>query len=159
MPGYGVPDDVAGVLPWSWAEERLVGTRNYWLVTASAGGRPHALPVWGVWRTGAGAAFALSCSAASRKARNMAANPHVVVTVDDTVECVSVEGRASPVVDAAERAALVESYVTKYAEPDGRAALADFIGENTLWLVRPERAFGVIERPDEFSERATKWVW
>ena len=37
--------------------------------------------------------------------------------------------------------------------------LAAFVGQHPLWIVRPERAFGIIERPDEFSARATKWVW
>jgi len=23
VPSYGIPDDLAGTLPWSWAEERL----------------------------------------------------------------------------------------------------------------------------------------
>src|SRR5215212_4868336 len=49
MADYGVPIDPAGALPWTWAQERLVRNKNYWVVTASANGRPHALPVWGVW--------------------------------------------------------------------------------------------------------------
>ena len=48
MPGYGVPDDVGGLLPWSWAEERLVSNRNYWVVTVDADHHPHAMPVWGL---------------------------------------------------------------------------------------------------------------
>ena len=159
MPDYGVPVELDGVLPWSWASERLVRTRNYWVVTASAYGRPHSLPVWGVWRTSPTAAFAFSCGESSRKAGNMAANPQVCVTGDDTVECVSVEGRAERVTDAVEQAVLIAAYVDKYAEPDGRDELAEFVGQHALWLVRPERAFGIIERADEFSARATKWVW
>ena len=49
MSDYGVPADLDGTLPWVWAEQRLTGNRNYRVVTASAAGRPHALPVWGVW--------------------------------------------------------------------------------------------------------------
>ena len=63
------------------------------------------------------------------------------------------------VADAVEQAALIAAYVDKYAEPGGRDELAAFVGQHALWLVQPERAFGVIERPGEFSERATKWVW
>ena len=49
MPDYGVDTDQWVALPWSWAAERLEQSRNLWVVTASASGRPHALPVWGVW--------------------------------------------------------------------------------------------------------------
>jgi nitroimidazol reductase NimA-like FMN-containing flavoprotein (pyridoxamine 5'-phosphate oxidase superfamily) len=164
MADYGVPADLDGVLPWSWAEERLVRNRNYWVVTASASGRPHALPVWGVWRTDTDGApgasgLAFSCAPSARNSRNLAENPQACVTVDDTVECVSVEGVARPVTDAAERAAIVDQYARKYAEPDGREELAGFVAQHALWFVTPERAFGIIEREEEFSARATKWVW
>ena len=39
MGDYGVPDEVDGALAWSWAQERLVRNKNYWVVTVSAGGR------------------------------------------------------------------------------------------------------------------------
>lgn len=158
MADYGVPADLDGVLPWSWAEERLVRNRNYWVVTASADGRPHALPVWGVWRPDP-VAFAFSCSPNARKARNLTANPQVCITVEDTVECVSVEGRADALGPGDEHDALIAAYAEKYAEPDKRAEMAAFVAAHALWLVRPERAFGVIEREEEFSARATKWVW
>jgi hypothetical protein len=36
MPGYGVqpPDGGTGLLPWTWAQERLVSSRDFWLDTA-----------------------------------------------------------------------------------------------------------------------------
>ena len=51
MPGYGIlgPDGGTGLLPWSWAEERLRDSRNYWLATVRPDGRPHVMPVWAVW--------------------------------------------------------------------------------------------------------------
>ena len=60
MQDYGVPRDLADVLPWSWAEERLLANRNYWVITASAAGRPAAMPVWGVWLPDS-STFAFSC--------------------------------------------------------------------------------------------------
>ena len=35
MPGYGTlgPDQGTGLLPWSWAEERLVRSHDYWVAT------------------------------------------------------------------------------------------------------------------------------
>ncbi len=158
MPGYGVPDDDDGVLPWSWAEARLIRSRNYWLVTVSRRGRPHAMPVWGVWLADLDR-FAFSCAPGSRKARNLAENAHVVVAADDTVETVSLEGRAATATDD-EGDAMVAAFVAKYEEDDAaRAALAAFIRAARIFVVTPERAFGIIERPAEFSTRATRWTW
>lgn len=162
MSDYGVPTDPDGALPWAWAQERLVANRNYWVVTASASGRPHSLPVWGAWLADDDR-FWFSCSPRSRKARNVAENPMVVVTVDDTVECVSVEGRARIVDPAGEAAAVdraVTAYVTKYwPDPSEHATSEAFVRSHAIVEVVPERAFGIIERDDEFAERATRWAF
>ena len=159
MADYGVTDDPEGLLPWSWAEERLVGTRNFWLVTANAAGRPHAMPVWGVWmpdRGRWGAGFAAS----ARKVRNMRANARVVVTTENSVECVSVEGQAIAVTgDEAEP--LVAAWADKYFEETGQGheETMAFMRESNMWEVIPDRAFGMIETPEQFSSAATRWVW
>ena len=158
MAAYGVPDDLDGVLPWSWADSRLSSSRNFWIVTASIKGRPHAMPVWGVWMS-ALERFAFSCAPQSRKARNLSENPQIVVTIDDTVECVSLEGRARAI-SGTEADPFVDAYARKYEDdPVKQTALAAFMRENSIYEVTPERAFGVIEREDEFAQRATRWVW
>ena len=158
MSDYGVPDDLDGVLPWSWAEERLVASRNLWVVSASAGGRPHAMPVWGVWVPDT-STFVFSCSPNARKVRNFTENPRVTVAVDSTVEAVVVEGTVRSVTADAVDAAL-DLYVDKYWETeqekvDGKG----FVSSHDVWEVTPERAFGVIETEEDFARRATKWVW
>lgn len=162
MADYGVPSDPEGALPWSWAEERLVANRNYWVVTASAEARPHAMPVWGTWLP-ATERFWFSCSPRARKARNLAANPQCVVAVDDTVECVSVEGRArlvDPEVDAAAVDHAVASYVTKYWEDESvHPSMEAFVRSHAIFEFTPERAFAIIEREEEFAGRATRWRW
>jgi nitroimidazol reductase NimA-like FMN-containing flavoprotein (pyridoxamine 5'-phosphate oxidase superfamily) len=158
MPGYGVPDSPDGLLPWAWAEERLVRTRNYWVVTVSADGRPHSLPTWGVWSP-EDSVFWFSSSSSSRKARNLAANPQMVVTTDDSVEVVSVEGTGTPISDL-DRDRMAQAFAAKYeAEPDARPAMAEFVKSNAVYELAPARAFGIIETPEDFSNRATKWVW
>ena len=158
MAAYGVPDDLDGVLPWSWADTRLSSSRNFWIVTASPDARPHAMPVWGVWVTEL-ERFAFSCAPQSRKARNLRRNPQIVVAIDDTVECVSMEGRAHPITGS-DADPFVGAYARKYeTDPDKQATLAAFMRANTIFEVVPERAFGIIEREDEFSQRATRWVW
>src|SRR5262245_2158881 len=49
MPGYGVPKDNKGLLPWSHLTKRMAEAQNYWICTVSPDGRPHATPVWGLW--------------------------------------------------------------------------------------------------------------
>lgn len=162
MSDYGVPADPAGALPWTWAQQRLVDNKNYWVVTASPTARPHAMPVWGVWLAETDR-FWFSCSPNARKARNIVKNPQCVVTVDDTVECVSVEGRAAVAdvardADAINRA--VASYVTKYwDDPTVHPQMEAFVRSHAIIEVTPERAFGIIERDDEFTLRATRWRW
>lgn len=157
MGGYGVDPATWEPLPWSWAAERLGPNKSYWVVTVSGAGRPHAMPVWGVWDDDEHR-FAFSCAPTARKARNIAENAQVVVTVDDTVECVSVEGAAAPVEDDDRRAVIADRYVEKYrsVSPDLQT---DFILANLLFEVTPDRAFAVIEREEEFATRATRWVF
>ena len=157
MSDYGVGGDDWSPLPWSWAAERLTAARNYWLVTVSGDGRPHALPVWGVWDDDEHR-YSFSCAPSSRKARNLAANPRVVVAPEDTVECVSVEGIAHPVADQRRIHYWVDRYLAKY-QPISPELDSDFLLANPPYEVVPERAFAIIEREAEFATRATRWVF
>jgi PPOX class probable F420-dependent enzyme len=155
MPDYGVDTEAWEALPWSWAAERLAASRNLWVVTVSAAGRPHALPAWGVWDDDE-RRFGFSCGPRARKLANIRANPQVVVAVDDTVECVSVEGRATVVADEARVEGWIERYLAKYRAL-GEELSAEFLRAHVMVEVVPERAFAIIEREDAFSERATRW--
>lgn len=155
MASYGVPvDDPNGLLSWQWAEQRLVPNRNYWVVTVDPAGRPHSMPVWGVWLTDT-ERFWFSCAPDSLKARNLAKNPNVVVTIEDTVEVVSIEGTAAThAPDPGVAAAIGEKYGS--ADIDAEA-LAGFMMEQGMYEVTPTKAFGLIERPEEFGPCATRW--
>jgi hypothetical protein len=157
MPDYGVDTPSWAPLPWSWAAERLIANRNFWVVTVSADGRPHALPVWGVWDDDDGR-FAFSCAPRARKARNLAANPRSVIMIDDTVECLSVEGRSAPIPEGDRQAQWIERFLAKY-QVISPGISADFLRQNLFVEFEPERAFAIIEREEEFSTRATRWVF
>lgn len=157
MPDYGVNAASWEPLPWSWAAERLATNRNFWVVTVSADGRPHAMPVWGVWADD-DHRFTFSCGPHARKARNLAANPRATVMIDDTVECLSLEGRAEPVGDEKRREQWIERYLAKY-RPMAAELSADFLRAHLMLEFTPERAFAIIEREAEFSTRATRWVF
>jgi len=156
MQSYGVPEDLDGLLPWSWAAERLVANRNYWVTTVDPHGRPHSMPVWGAWHAES-ERFWFSCAPDALKARNLATNPHVVVANTDTVEVVSLEGTA--VVHPAEQS-IADSIGAKYESPEQTAgALAGFMMAQPMYQVTPTKAFGLIERAEEFGPHATRWVW
>jgi hypothetical protein len=159
MSDYGVPDDLAGTLPWSWAEEHLLKSRNYWLATVSADGGPHNMPVWGVWSAERNV-FWFGCSPNARKARNLAMNPRCVVAPDDTVECVSVEGIATPFDDEDRLTEMTRLFLAKYGDEVGDPdEFAAFMRAHANFEVVPTRAFGIVERASEFAERATRWVF
>ncbi len=145
--GYGIAPGDEGLLPWSWAEERLVTSRNYWIVSADRGGRPHAMPVWGLWLHGA---VWFSSDAASRKARNITGRPGIVVHLESGDEVVIVEGHAEEVTD---RAAL-EPFARAYEEKYGfRLDLDHPIG--LVHRVRPDAVLGWREK--DFPTTATRW--
>jgi hypothetical protein len=154
MSDYGVPADLDGALPWEWASERLTGNRNYWVVTVDGDGQPHSMPVWGVW---SGESFWFSCSPNALKARNIAANPRVVVTGSDTVEVVSVEGTAVATTVPYEVAV---AWAHKYG--DGSQSvdeMVEFFSSNAAFQVSPHKAIGMIERAEDFARCATRWSW
>ena len=155
MPDYGVGGPAWSPLPWSWAADRLLANRNFWVVTATADGRPHALPVWGVWDE-ADRRFMFSCGPHARKVRNLAENPRTAIMVDDTVECISVEGRSHVLPPGDDRRDVwIGRYVEKY-RPD---VSPEFVGAHVVVEFVPERAFAIVEREEEFSNRATRWVF
>ncbi len=154
MADYGVPDELHGTLDWTWAEERLAEARNYWVVTVDPRGRPHAMPVWGVWHDDR---FWFSAAPTALKVRNIAENPHVVVMSEDTVNVVSIEGMAGRVHG---RRDVAEAWAARY-EPDPvrQAEMADFMMGGAVFEVTPVKAFGMIESEELFSSSATRWVW
>jgi len=151
MPDYGIlgPDAGTGLLPWAWAQERLAASRNYWVVSLWPGGRPHAMPVWGVWD---GAALWFSSGPRSRKARNLAADPRTVVTTEDAGEPVVLEGTAALVSARAEIERVAALMDAKYG-----GITADFLAANVTIRVSPERAFGIAH--DDFTGSPTRWVF
>ena len=82
---YGVSDQTsgAGMLPWSRVTERLESARNYWVVTTRSDGKPHSVPVWGIWLD---ETFYFGTDRRSRKGRNLATNPGLVVHLDSCTE-------------------------------------------------------------------------
>jgi PPOX class probable F420-dependent enzyme len=110
-PGYGISAGEEGMLDWDWAEERLVAARNYWIATTRADGRPHAVPVWGVWLEGA---LIFGTNPESVKGRNIARDPRVVAHLESGDEVVILEGTITMLDNAAQLQELERVYSAKY---------------------------------------------
>ena len=145
MPGYGVPDTNEGALPWGWAEERLERCRNFFIATTRPSGRPHAMPVWGVWTDGL---FVFSTAITSVKSENLKENAAVAITVEVGIDALVLEGEAF-LAQLDQVPGFTDNYKKKY----------DYtIDEGPVWAVRLKKAFGFIG-DDSFPQTATRWSW
>jgi hypothetical protein len=139
-PDYGISEEEEGMLEWSWAEERLEASRNYWIVTSGEDGAPAAAPVWGVWVDGA---VHFGTHPRSRKGRNLARDPRAVVHVESGDEVVILHGEVERV-RMEDRVA--DAYEEKY---DYRPEVPEFL------RLRPRRALAWLET--DFPKTATRF--
>ena len=151
-PGYGIvgAEDGEGLLPWAWVARKMNRCRTFWVATIHADlhageGRPHVMPVWGVWLDDA---FFFSTGRKSRKGQNLAANPACTIANDDGQEAVIVEGLATQVEDAASLEHIAIAYKKKY-KMDPRS-----MGE-PIFRVQPRKVFAFVEK--SFAQSATRW--
>jgi hypothetical protein len=146
---YGIAEDTATLMQWAEVEAKLVASRNYWICTTRPNGRPHAMPVWGIWHDGA---LFFSTGEATVKARNLSLNPAVTVHLESGDDCVIVEGVATRDVEGPVFEALNEAYKAKYGLGITEA------GEGSpIFAVRPVVAFAWLE--SDFPNTATRWRW
>jgi hypothetical protein len=101
------------------------------------------MPVWGLWAKGR---FVFSTDPASRKARNLQANPRVVIHLESGDDVVVVEGLVEAVQDAEWLTSLNRAYAAKYGVP---------LGDGPVFQVVPRRVFSWDE--SGFPSTATKW--
>jgi pyridoxamine 5'-phosphate oxidase-like protein len=141
MPGYGIATGAEGTLPWTWAADLLNRARNHVVSTVRPDGRPHAMPVWGLWHDGA---YCLSTAITSVKSTNLLSDPRCVVTATEGDDTVIVEGRA-------ELADLPPGFTEAYQDKYGETIL-----EGPIWVIRPTLAFA-FQATMDFPNTATRW--
>ncbi len=146
VPGYGIPEHMDGLLPWSFALERLERSRNYWIASTRPDGRPHAVPVWGVLLDGT---VYFGGGEQTVWAKNLARNPHVVVHLESGDEVVILEGtverHTEDNTDPALLARIDAAYEAKYDMPHG----------TPVWELKPRVGFGWSRYPDN----TTRWTF
>ena len=150
MPGYGISEEESGLLPWIWAEERLIASHDYWLASVRPDGRPHVMPVWGVW---ADLELWFSCSPGSRKSRNLELRPSATATTDDARNPVIVEGTVERVEDPEAIERFAQRTNVKYDVDYS----AQFFLENATFKMLPIWAFGVAD--GAFENSPTRWTF
>jgi len=108
---------------WARARGALQDAEVYWLSTVRPDGRPHVTPLLGVWLNGA---LHFCTGSTERKAKNLAANRHCVLTTGrndlEGLDLV-IEGQAITVTDRSELRAIADCFEAKYGphfkSPDG----------------------------------------
>ena len=88
--GFGIEDYPFEPMSWLWVVEQLETARNYWIVTTRPSGRPHSVPVWGVWVDDA---FHFATDPLGVTARNLKRNPESVVNLESGDDVVILEGQ------------------------------------------------------------------
>lgn len=147
VPGYGIPRSTKGVLPWSWAIERLERAEVYWLATSSASGAPHLIPIWGAWVDG----HWYVEGGPVRWQRNLRENPQMAIHVEGTgKEVVIVEGRAVEL--TAPEQPIADRILAGYAKyiPTYEAS-AEHWTHGGLWELHPVKAFAWTTFPDDMT--------
>ena len=148
MPGsYRIEKSASGFLRWSDACRRIAGSRNYWVATTRPDGRPHVMPVWGVWTNDT---FYFGTDRNSRKARNLTANAATVVHLESGDDVVILEGRGEEITERSVLRSIDDAYSTKY-----RMRLSTIPGDTVIFGLKPSTVFAW--REHDFNRSATRW--
>ena len=86
---YGISKSKKGMISWESVNEWLEKAPIYWLATATPEGKPHTVPVWGLWADGV---LYIGGSPETRWMRNLAANPRLAAHIDMGSSVVILEG-------------------------------------------------------------------
>lgn len=127
----------------------MSASRNYWVGTVGANGRPHIMPVWGMWFE---RAFFFSTDVSSRKVRNLGHSPNIAVHLESGDEAVILEGVVERLAELDLLERFADAYKVKY---DFRPDLTD--PNTATYRLMPRVAFAWME--SSFPETATRWVF
>lgn len=147
--GYGLPEGMDGTLELATVDALIAGCKNYWIGTASATGKPHAIPVWGAYLDGT-----LYFHGGPRTTRNLAENPQVSIHLEAGSDVVILEGTVTHCrnPDKARSQSLDDQFAAKYDwRPSGEGD--DPVGEGMLTLT-PDRIIAWTSFPAD----ATRWT-
>ena len=141
-------------MDWSEVAEMLASWRNYWVCTTTADGAPHAAPVWGVV---VDEVLFFYTEDTTVKARNLAADPRVVIHSESGDDVLIVHGSADLVGRPSERPDVIAAFAVKYtAAGDAQYLPADTDRLNVFYALRPGTAISWLLDAFEGSQR--RWA-
>ena len=149
-PVYGKPRTT---MAWGPVRSRLEEAPHYWVATTRPDGRPHVVPLDGVWVDdawfGGGAPETV-------RHRNLEHNPQAAVHLPDPLQAVVVEGRCELVRDPSPqlRRRLFEAS-QKYAAMGYAPHDLESYDPSGMWMLRPRRAVAWASYPTD----ATRFTW
>jgi hypothetical protein len=148
-PAYGIPTSTKGLLPWSHVDEKMSKAMRYWVSSVDGEGRPHAMPVDGMWIEGR---LYFGGSPTTRRNRNLQANPAACVHLEDAMDLIvlhgdarELRGRVAP--ELAER--IIEHSKAKY----GFAPPVKDLGAGGVFEFEPRLVFAW----KDFAKDATRF--
>jgi hypothetical protein len=141
------------VMSWDEVATRLAAARTYWLGTTSRSGEPHAAPVWGVVTD---QTLYLYSERSTVKARNIAADPRVVVHLESGEDVLIIRGVAADVGRPSDVPFVVEALAAKYPSPADRQYLPDADPAfDVVFAIRPRSALAW--RLDDYEGSQRRW--
>lgn len=147
VPGYRMPIDRDSLLTWHFVADQMSQASHYWLTTTFGDGRPHAVPVWGLWHDDH---LLFEGSIQTAWAQNLLRDPRMVVHPPDAERVVTIEGVASIIDDAdlstEEWQALDTRFQTKYDVDKG----------SPYWWVEPTK---VLAWNGGGLDTTTRWIF
>jgi hypothetical protein len=146
--GYGTP---TRMLAWDAVRQRLADAEQYWLATTRPDGRPHVVPVDGVW---VDERWYFGGAETTVHQRNLRANQQIVVHLPDPMAAVIAEGTAEwrkPSPEEAQR--IADTTRVKYAKYGYPAKAEDYLGG--VWCLRPS----VVLAWEQLHMDATRFVF
>lgn len=157
---FSSPD--AAAIEWTVGATALSKADVYWLSTVRPDGRPHVTPLIAVWHEGA---LYITTGPDERKAKNLANNPHCVVTtgsnsLTEGVDLV-VEGDAVRVTDEDRLQHVADVFASKYGTDTWHFTVQDGAFRNEggggialVFEIDPSTVFG-FGKGESFSQ--TRW--
>ena len=136
---------------------RLRAATIYWIATTRPDGRPHSMPVWGVWVDGA-----LWFGTYGQKVRNLAHVPYAVAHIESGEDVAIIEGPVERLELADAPAAVVAAYREKYVDPTTGGpfelqAAAESGDDSGLYMLRPRIGHAWVE--GAYLETQTRWTY
>ncbi|GAB4115390.1 MAG: pyridoxamine 5'-phosphate oxidase family protein [Roseiflexaceae bacterium] len=145
--GYQMPEESARLLGWEFVVAQAEAARHYWLSSVFADGRPHAVPLWGLWYQNR---VHFEGSPQTAWVRNLQQDPRCVLHLPSGDQVVIIEGSAHMIADdqlsAEEWLDLDTRFQHKYQVQHG----------SPYWYLQPHK---ILAWNGEDLQTMTRWVF